>query len=86
MIKFTCSIFISFNNFVIKFFLHILKFLKIHQPNIIKKIKKDIKVFLKKQKKKKKQLYDREQYKNLAEDEKQKFVKYREKYKMKKLL
>ena len=41
----------------------------------------DIKVFLKK-KKEKKQQYDREQYKNLPEGEKQKFGEYRKKYEM----
>ena len=40
---------------------------------------KDIKIFLKK-KKKKKGKYDCERYKNLSEDEKQKLVGYRKKY------
>ena len=39
---------------------------------------KDIKIFLEK-KKKKKQQYGREHYKNLSEDEKQKLVEYRKK-------
>ena len=54
--------------------------------NIIKKVKKDykkklikdIKVFLKKKKKKRED--GRERYKNLVEDEKQKLVEYRKKY------
>ena len=40
---------------------------------------KDIKIFLRK-KKKKKQYDGRKSYKNLSEDEKQKLVDYREKY------
>ena len=55
--------------------------LKICQPNIIRKIKKDykkmlvkdIRVFIKKKKKKKRQ-YGRERYKYLLEDEKQRPV------------
>ena len=51
-----------------------------------KKFAKDIKVFLKKIKKKQQQ-YGRERYKNLPVDEKQKLVEYRKKYyKMKNLL
>ena len=46
----------------------------------------DIKIFLNKDKKKKRQ-YGHERYKNLAEDEKQKLAKYRKKYyTMKKML
>ena len=65
--------------------------IKIHPLNIIKimkkvckkKLVKDIQIFLKK--KKKKQIYGCEQYKNLPEDEKQKLVVYRKKcYKMRK--
>ena len=41
-----------------------------------KKLMKDIKIFLKKKKNKKRQ-YGRERYKNLLEDEKQKLVDYR---------
>ena len=41
---------------------------------------KDIKIFLRK-KKKKKRRYDRECYKNLTEDEKQKLAEYRKKWK-----
>ena len=40
---------------------------------------KDIKIFLEK-KKKKKQQYGRERYKNFSEDEKNKLVEYRKKY------
>ena len=40
---------------------------------------KDIKVFLKKNQKKKQQ-YGREQFKHLPEDEKQKLTEYRKKY------
>ena len=64
-----------------------LKCLKIYQLNIIKKVKKDykrklvkdIKVCLKKKKKKKRQ-YGREGYKNLSHVEKNKLVEYRKKY------
>ena len=44
-----------------------------------KELMKDIKIFLRK-KKKKKQYDGRKSYKNLSEDEKQKLVDYREKY------
>ena len=48
-----------------------------HQLNLIKtKLVKDIKLFLKKKKKKKLQ-YGRERYKSLPEDEKQELVEYR---------
>ena len=40
---------------------------------------KDTKVFLKKEKEKKRQ-YGRERYKNLSEDENQKIIKYRKNY------
>ena len=55
---------------------------KHHQENkerLQKKLVKDIKIFLKKKKKKKRQ-YDRERYKNLLENEKNKLVEYRKKY------
>ena len=45
---------------------------------------KDIKIFLKKTKKKKQQ-YGRERYKNLSKDEKQKLAEYSKKYRMKKM-
>ena len=41
---------------------------------------KDIKVFLKKRKEKKKQQYGCERYKSLSEDENQKLFEYRKKY------
>ena len=64
------------------------KCLKTYQLNIIKKIKKnckkkllkDIKVFVKKRKKKKQQ-YGCERYKNLSEDKKSKLVEFRKRYK-----
>ena len=43
-----------------------------------KKIVRDVKIFLKKRKKEK-QKYGCERYKNLSEEEKQKFVEYRKK-------
>ena len=76
-----------FKNVFIIFVSYISKCLKIYQRNIINKIKKDnrrklvkdIKIFLKK-KKKEKQQYCCECYKNISENEKQKLVKYRKKY------
>ena len=44
-----------------------------------KNLAKDIKIFLKKKKEKKRQ-YCRERYKNLSKDEKQKLVEHRKKY------
>ena len=63
---------------------HIKKFLKFHQLNIIKiinkdykeKVLEDIKVFLK-MKKRKKQQYGCEQYKNIPQDGKQKRVEHK---------
>ena len=46
------------------------------RKTVKKKLAKDIKIYLKK-KKKKKQEYGRERYKNLSKDEKQKSVEYR---------
>ena len=46
------------------------------RKTVKKKLAKDIKIYLKK-KKKKKQDYGRERYKNLSKDEKQKSVEYR---------
>ena len=83
-------LFNSFYNFVP----YIKKFLKIYHLNIIKKIKKDykkklvkdIKIFLKKKKKKKRQ-YGCERYKSLSEEEKEKLVEYRKKfYRMRKIV
>ena len=54
---------------------------KCYQENkerLLKKLVKDMKIFLKK--KTKKQQYGRERYKNLSEDEKLKLVEYRKKY------
>ena len=69
------------------FFSYIKKCLKIYQLNIIKKIEEDykrklvqdIKIFLKKKKKKRRQ-YARERYKILSENKKNKLVEYRKKY------
>ena len=49
-----------------------------NKEKLQKKLVKDIKIFLRK-KKKKKRRYDRECYKNLTEDEKQKLAEYRKK-------
>ena len=79
---------IFFTNIFYNFFFHIYTYaLKLYQLNVIMKIKKDckknlvkdIKIFLKK-KKKKQQEYGCERYKNLSENEIQKFVEYRKKY------
>ena len=51
------------------------KYFQNNKERLQKKLVKDIKVFLKKKKKKKQ--YGRGQYKNLLEDEKQKLVEYR---------
>ena len=88
MIKLTCSIFISSNNFFHNFFTYV----KIHKSKnssdeyyqIIKKdyknkLAKDIKLFIRK-KKKKKQQYGHERYKNLPKEEKRKLVEYSKKY------
>ena len=77
----------SSNNFLIIFFTYI-KILKIYQLDIIKIIKKDfknqlvkdIKIFLKKIKKKSNSIVMNNKYKNLPEDEKQKLLEYRKKY------
>ena len=81
----------SSNNFLIIFFTYI-KILKIYQLDIIKIIKKDfknqlvkdIKIFLKKIKKKSNSIVVNNKYKNLPEDEKQKLLEYRKKYKIRK--
>ena len=52
------------------------KYCQNSKERLQKKLVKDIKVFLK-NKKKKKQTYGHEQYKNLPEDEKQKLSEYR---------
>ena len=49
-----------------------------NKKRLQKKLVKDIKIFLKK--KKKKQQYGCERYKNLSEEKKQKLVEYRKKY------
>ena len=60
------------------FFSYLQKCVKLYQPNIIKKIKKDYKrkaceryQNLSKEEKERKQQYGHESYKNLSEDEKQ---------------
>ena len=50
------------------------KYYQKNKESFQKKLVKAIKIFLKK---KKRQQYGREGYKNLAEDEKQKFVEYK---------
>ena len=80
MIKLACTIFISSVSFLIKISKD--SSAKHYQNNKVrlqKKLEKDIKVFLKKKKKRKRQ-YDRERYKNLSEDQKQNLVEYRKKY------
>ena len=54
------------------------KYSQENKEKLQKKLVKDIKIFLRK-KKKKKRRYDRECYKNLTEDEKQKLAEYRKK-------
>ena len=54
------------------------KYSQENKEELQKKLVKDIKIFLRK-KKKKKRRYDRECYKNLTEDEKQKLAEYRKK-------
>ena len=64
--------------------MYVKKCLKAYQPKyyqenkerVQKNLAKDVTIYLKI----KKQQYDREHYKNLSEDEKQKFVEYRKKY------
>ena len=53
------------------------KYSQENKEKLQKKLVKDIKIFLRK--KKKKRRYDRECYKNLTEDEKQKLAEYRKK-------
>ena len=55
------------------------KYSQENKEKLQKKLVKDIKIFLRKKKKKKKRRYDRECYKNLTEDEKQKLAEYRKK-------
>ena len=77
IIKLTHSIFMSFNNiFTIFFYIHKVvpkdpsaKYYPSSKERLQKKLVKDIQVFLKKKKIKKRQC-DRELYKNLSEDEK----------------
>ena len=54
------------------------KYSQENKEELQKKLVKDIKIFLRK-KKKKNRRYDRECYKNLTEDEKQKLAEYRKK-------
>ena len=53
------------------------KYYQENQERLQKKLAKDIKIFLKK---KEKQQYGCERYKNLSEDVKQKLVEFRKKY------
>ena len=55
------------------------KYYQVNEKRLQKKLVKDIKIFLKKIKKKKQQC-GCEQYKNLPENEKQKLVEYRKKH------
>ena len=55
----------------------IAKFSHENKEILKKKLAKDIKILVKK---KKKQQYDRESYKNLSKDQKQKLVEYKNKY------
>ena len=55
------------------------KYYQENKERLQKKLVKDIKIFLKKKKEKKRQ-YRRERYKNISGDEKQKLVEYRKKY------
>ena len=73
MIKLTCSIFISSNNFFIIF----LTYIKMSKDSSAKYYQ-NIKERYQKKNKKKRQ-YSCEWYKNLLEDEKQKLVEYRKK-------
>ena len=74
----------SYSIFIISFFAYI-KMYKIIKNDYKKKLVKDINVFLRK-KKKKKQQYGREWYKNLPEDKKQKLAECRKiHYKMRKI-
>ena len=52
------------------------KYYQENKERLQKKLVKNIKIFLKK-KKKKQQQYGCERYKNVLEDEKQKFIEYR---------
>ena len=63
IIKVTCSIFMSLNNFFIKFLLLIRNCLRNHQLNIIKIIKKNFKK-------------TREGYQSLSKEEKEKKQQY----------
>ena len=54
-------------------------YIRKQRKRLQKKIVKDIKIFLKKKKKKKLQ-YGRELYKNLSEHEKQNLIEFRRKY------
>ena len=59
------------------------KYYQENKERLQKTLVKDIKIFLKKKIKKKRQ-YGRGRYKNLSGDEKQQLVEYRKKYKMRK--
>ena len=83
MIKLTCNIFISYNDFFI-FVMYVWKCLKVYHLNIFKIIKKEYKRTCKKyqtlsKEGKKKRGYGCEWYKKLPEDKKQTLVEYRKK-------
>ena len=82
IIKMICSIFMSSNNFFLGFFFFTYikmsknssaKYHLNNKERLQKNLRKDIKVSLKKKRKKQ---YDCEWYKNVPEDEKQKLVEY----------